>query len=378
MDFPERAADRERLVTGYEAYKPEVMASNLFHTLSCYLMESDLHVFLMQLLETIVNIHDENESTLSNSTKDEVESTLQFCIRLFIDITLHSRDRDDYLVSKWVDAIKRAFETLPSTANWFVTTIMNEKECHWMSEFLQQCTDMKAKMVFLDVLKMAITAVAPEDASSLLSILGLEDEDNTGMVTIDVTNRVVAHLSGTEVVADPVMAQHTVIAGFILLLLEKVKGLCSNPRNCTDTFNLLSSVCAIPSIRKVLLKVRIISMLVWFLDPANPDIPRDIAEAFNTASESLVTSSAHKDIKGHGVSNVRSRNMGGATGMGHNYHSMSGALSEDPSLGQAYGKSPSSSSSSSFPYVYRYRPVYIDHMSSYISNHPSTIILLSF
>merc|ERR1711998_469745 len=46
------------------------------------------------------------------------------------------------------------------------------------------------------------------------------------------------------------------------------------------------------------------------------------------------------DIKGHGVSNVRSRNMGGATGMGHNYHSMSGALSEDPSLGQAYGNTP--------------------------------------
>lgn len=255
------------LVNGYEAYAREVHESNLHHVLSCYLLDSDLHMFVRDVLSKLSN-HDDNTSnslninaisslSLDDSLNDSLPSqTFQFSVKFLFDIILHCRERSG--TKSWQQIFQQHFENFPSSAKWLLKELVASDRT-WLKEYLLYCSDFMSRSTFVHIITQAIHALMPINEALLQS---LNEKDEIIVLNGEETTKVRAHIA-TEM--NPKVEYLIVL--FLQHILKFVLEVPAHVRTADEVFVLIRDLAAIPSIRFCLNYHQIIAKLCFFVIP---------------------------------------------------------------------------------------------------------------
>ena len=253
VSYEVESDDTEPLVTGNEAFQPEVWEANRKHILSTYLLDPDIHNFVRGILTTANNAPDLIDEPI-------LTETFMFELYFFLNVVLHTRDRVGILM--WLNEFKRMFVSSPGTATSFLQLLLDPSTGHtWLKGFLFFCTDVLARSTFEQLLFLAVSVVAPTDAKRIerayernLSSLSTSTEDHE--------------------------ADHA--AELVAMLIKIVMALlvyCLNHvRTSEEVFVLIKDIASIPSICSVLIKAEIVSKLCYFAIPDR--VPENIRSSF--------------------------------------------------------------------------------------------------
>lgn len=251
-----------KLIDGNEAFLHEVNDSNLQHALSCYLLDSELHIFVRALL-----------SLLSPSSSNDTNTTLQwslsghphipretvnFGIHFLLDVILHCRERA--AIQLWINTLRDAFQSYPDTALSLLKGILTEQSIdnnNWIQEYLLNCTDANARHTFVQVLFHAVAAIAPSNADAL--------------------DAVSADLKNTELIerGDVPSLLYCLVK---VLILDKLMNVHSYLRTADELFVLIRELAGIPCINHAMVKQHAICRIAFFAMPESA--PKAVKEAF--------------------------------------------------------------------------------------------------
>lgn len=269
VDTDDAVPKISRLVDGYEAFHREVQEWNLVHLLSRYMLDSELHGFVRDILAAIVASR-HSEAQISSSEGDAVKpfqwlnaelisdvalKAVQFGSNFLFDIILHCRER--VAMRAWVNVLKTAFETFPHTARWFIGELVNGQTT-WLRDFLLSCTDVLARGIFVQVVIQALGVALPKDEGSSNILRPYLEQP------LEVTQA--ACLSTTSSVPD-----HNVVGSLVVIILHRIVDFIFEvpqyARQADELFSLIREMAAFPCICSVMLDNMFVSKLVYFVVP---------------------------------------------------------------------------------------------------------------
>ena len=253
----------ERLVDGIQAFQREVQEANTQHILSCYLLDSDLHNFVRNLLSLLSQSDTVGSAENSFSSEDSLSSfqekllwipevvtedlplrTVKFGCEFLLDVVLHCRERASMRSS--VNVLRSCFEKYPHTAVWFLQRVVDTQSCAWFFDYLFFCTDALARATFVQILVQAVHIVAPSSPEVLISM------KNAKLVDLK-----------TEIHNKP-----TVLIFYLLkLVVESSVKVVNHVRTADEYFSLVRDLCSIPSVCTVLQHLAMVSILSYFITP---------------------------------------------------------------------------------------------------------------
>lgn len=255
-------ADGELLIDGIQAFQREVQESNLQHILSCYLLDSDLHNFVRNLLSLLsqtdfkegdnsFNLDDSLSSNngrlqwIPDSAGDDLPlRTVQFGCEFLLDVVLHCRERAAMRSS--VNVLRDCFEKYPRTAVWFLVKVTDTHSCTWFHDFLFYCTDTLARATFVHILVQAVHVVAPVSPDALVSFKGVKFVD----LRSEAQSSTVA-----------------LVALLVRMIIEAAFKVVSHVRTADEYFSLIRDLSAIPSVCTAFQQYSIVSFLSYFIVP---------------------------------------------------------------------------------------------------------------
>lgn len=278
------------LVNGYQGFIREVQESNLQHILYCYLLDSNMHIFVRGLIRSVtmaskksisneiissnLNIIDDInqfDSELSyhfdwspNESNPEIAKKLvQFGITFLLDVVLHCRERG--AMTQWVAVIKEAFITFPDTAKCFIYELIKNHCNSWMNDYLLFCSDQSAIQTFIQLVFAAVQVIAPKTDENLVKNIKLPKEERLKRVyNIDINSKLVYPASNTS----PVCDNSLLLSCLYLELMEKL-WLVPMYVKYDEIFVLIRDLASIPSLNSTMIQFYMISYLSFFIMPNN-------------------------------------------------------------------------------------------------------------
>jgi ubiquitin C-terminal hydrolase len=308
-----------RLVNGYQAFYRELRGWNLEHLLSRYVLDADLHVFVREVFESVIESQrslkgepggDVNGSNISHSFGESLQwyaeeqaatvplQLIQFGCNFLFDVVLKCRERS--ATKSWVSALKSMFAHFPSAALWFLQINMNRRCCLWFKMYLLSCTDALARNTYVQVLAAAVHTVAATfdsivsgDKNVLLQFERLKHSELLQLAMTEVG------LDGTGVspfndASMAVVVPQALLYLFTTELMQVVLQTPSHPKVADDVFNLMREVCTIPCVCSTLLHKRAVTYLAAVaLSDSAPD---RIRAEFDRNSKKQDTTQLHASI----------------------------------------------------------------------------------
>ena len=252
-----------KLIDGNEAFLHEVNDSNMRHALSCYLLDSELHVFVRALLSLLSpNVNSNGTNVLlqwSLSSFPQIpHETVNFGIHFLLDVILHCRERA--AIQLWINTLRDTFQSYPDTALSLIKGILMEMHTdnnNWLKEYLLCCTDANARHTFVQVLFHAVAAIAPPNADAL-------DSFNSDIKNPELIER-----------GDAPSLLYCLVR---ILITDKLMSVHNFLRTADELFVLIRELAGIPCINHAMVKQCVICRIAFFAMPEQS--PKAIKEAF--------------------------------------------------------------------------------------------------
>lgn len=245
----ERSSD---LVTGYQAFEREVKEANLQHTLTCFLVDPELHHFVRSLISSVVEAKNRGEEisvpNSSETSEEFVARIVQFGVTFLLDIVLHFRERS--AIRSFVAVIRDAFEAFPNTAFWFVNQIMSMQFCSWFADYLLFCSDMVARGTFVSLVVAAVHVIAPKEVTAVFEKHSNRVQNNGPPPADDVP------ITATDL-CTRLMAK----------VLEYSFKPATNFRTADDIFALIRDLASVPCMSYFMAQTGVISILCYYIMP---------------------------------------------------------------------------------------------------------------
>lgn len=281
------------MIDGYQAFKREVHESNQRHILSCYLLDSDLH----GLIRDILNLISVDPSTSSISTSlaqlnisaDLLQSsaslettlqTFQFAVRYLLDIILHCRERSG--TKAWLQVFQSHFDSYCISAKWFIKEILTIGN-NWLFDYMINCPDVMSRSTFVNLLVSAVQVLAIDMNDEVLSTYQKLNKNQINELLIDIRQGKL-QLGKLQLLSSELM---------LVALLQKVKECLSyvpsHIRTADEIFVLIRDLASIPSVRKLLNSSDMIVKLCYFIIPeaVNADVITFYAPSVPTTSGNI-------------------------------------------------------------------------------------------
>ena len=239
-----------RMITGFDAFYKEVQESNTEHTLLRYMLDSDLHVFVRSAVHGLVQAKSEKAGVAGQSSTAEDDlavRAIQFGCRFFLSVVLHCRERFE---KDWIICLRNAFTVYPQTGLWFIQHLtaseVGKSASGWLSEYIDKCTESRAKSAFIQLIVAAATAISPIDANGLLPFIH--------------------QLAGGTLDGAAAASAGGVLATFMVAVHQRIFEVPrSFARNSDELFVLIRELAGIPCLRRTLMELQTISALSYFL-----------------------------------------------------------------------------------------------------------------
>jgi ubiquitin C-terminal hydrolase len=272
------------LINGYQGFIREVQESNLQHILYCYLLDSDMHIFVRGLIRSVtmaaknsitkeikssnsysnLNIIDEMnqfDTELSyhfnwspnESNPDIAKKLVQFGVTFLLDVILHCRER--CAMKQWVEVIKEAFITFPDTASFFIFELIKNNQNTWLNEYLLYCSDQSARQTFVQLVFAAVQVIAPKTDEGLVKNLKLTQEELRKKLSI--------------IDSSSTIHNNTLLSCLYLELMDKLWRVPQHVKNSDEIFVLIRDLASIPSFNSTMIQMNMISYLSFFIMPNN-------------------------------------------------------------------------------------------------------------
>jgi ubiquitin C-terminal hydrolase len=245
------------LVDGYQAFAREVHESNLQHVLSCYLLDSDLHCFVRDVLSNVSKLTSPSSAAVNSlSIADPVlaQQTFQFSLKFLLDTILHCRERSG--TKSWLQVFQQHFEAYPSSALWFLKELVGTNRS-WLREYLLISSDFMSRSTFVHIIMHAVTVLSPFDESLVNSY------HNNGFEATEYGYSKLQLIVSSDL-SPPTEAY---IAQLIHLISKYVFEVPQHMRNADELFVLIRDLASIPCICKLLNFQDMISKLCFFVIP---------------------------------------------------------------------------------------------------------------
>jgi ubiquitin C-terminal hydrolase len=314
-----------RLVNGYQAFYKELRSWNLEHLLSRYVLDADLHVFVREIFESVIESQralvgdNDSNSDAEQSFVERLEwykaeesaliplQLVQFGCSFLFDVVLKCRERS--ATKSWVSALKSLFARFPSCALWFLQTNMNRRCCIWFRDYLLSCTDALARNTYIQVLAAAVQAVATSIDAHVYAnkgvLLQFEDLKHSELVQIALTE--VNFDSGSEGNAAgsgdgdggqnnniTIVVPQALLYLFTNELIAVVLHAAAHPKVADDIFNLIREVATVPCVGYTLLHKRAVTYLCAVVLP--DCVPEHIKAEFERSNKKSDSTPLHASI----------------------------------------------------------------------------------
>ena len=120
------------LVDGYGAFMREVLDFNVDHAISKQLLDSELHDFILSLLQ-LANDKEYLNKLPTSDAKQHISKLVTFASSFFFDVFLHCRDRSN--VQMWIEELKSIYSLHTSLATDFIANVLGADNS-WFFEYL--------------------------------------------------------------------------------------------------------------------------------------------------------------------------------------------------------------------------------------------------
>jgi len=258
-----------RMVTGHDAYYREVMESNNEHTMTSYLSDTQLHSLVRSMVEALVKARPvakldaaSTEASMAfhyswTLSEDLLLSTVRFGCQFFLDIVLRCHSRSEY---DWIDCFRRVFVAFPRSALDFIQQL-TAKGCSWFEDYFRLCVDVRARISFVNIVVDAVNVVASVEIDYARVKRAAENFVSDDMTTTSST-------SSSSSSSDALGA---LIANIHARIFKVPQAIAQSH----ELFSLVSQIAAIEPVRKVLLEMKTLSLLSYFIVNDHHHIAKD-------------------------------------------------------------------------------------------------------
>ena len=156
----ESTLQRSDMISGYNAFQPDVDKTNATHSWQTFLFDSELQNFLKKMLSQsytapISRSPDDIMGIASPiSYIDSIESNnwrisaLQLSLFFFFDVLLHTVDRESRNLSDWTHTLVLALHHHKDGAKWFMSELVrrtSQVSCNWLRSYYIECPEQSAR-----------------------------------------------------------------------------------------------------------------------------------------------------------------------------------------------------------------------------------------
>jgi len=251
VDLP---ADLE-LLSGYEAFKPDVDKTNTTHFWHAFLFDNEFQSFMKSLLNIAKVSSQFTASTTSVKVKKDWQlSVLQLCLLFFFDVILHTADRESRELNEWTNALVIALHTDKEGAHWFLTELVRRMEMtsnNWLRTYYTECPEIQARTAAHKVFVGAFLCVVkcPKEQAALqrcmMTIKSLQHDHNS-LTEMRKTAASPMSLDSDGVVTEPTsigkLVEASIVASFIHSISKLLEFATRRWPFCSEMCNLIRCI----------------------------------------------------------------------------------------------------------------------------------------